>query len=185
MPMYNLIAHSDNYRKSTLRFKTNAQEKNQIVLTTNSARFKYKCKFPGSTPGNDTVKVVLISAPFKNLSNCWRTLEMPIINCQIDLGITWNSTFIFVRGNYGFSTTTFAVTVTKLFAPVLFCFYVIWLPQDQGSSLTNPVLITVFTHFNPRVTRILVMQLGPKAKPSNRWGLNRKPSDSESNVLIH
>ena len=137
--MYNLIAHSDNYRKSTLRFKTNAQEKNQIVLTTNSARFKYKCKFPGSTPGNDTVKVALISAPFKNLSNCWRTLEMPIINCQTDLGITWNSNCILVSGNDRLSTTTFAVTDTKLFAPVLFCFYMLFgYPRTKGAaSLTQ------------------------------------------------
>ena len=32
--------------------------------------------------------------PLKYLSNFWRTLEMPLINCEVNLDLTWSSTCV-------------------------------------------------------------------------------------------
>ena len=54
----------------------------------NSASFKFKQKITGST-GNGT-KNVEIMVPLKYLSHIKRTLEMPLINCEINLILTWS-----------------------------------------------------------------------------------------------
>ena len=43
-------------------------------------------------------KMVEIMVLLKNLSNCWRTLEMPLINCEISLQLKWSKNFILVAG---------------------------------------------------------------------------------------
>ena len=56
----------------------------------------------------------------------------------------------------------------------------------RGDSLTRPMLITAFFYiFDPKVTGSLVTGLGPWARPSAEWGLNREPSDSYYNALTH
>ena len=32
--------------------------------------------------------------PLRYLSNFWRTLEMPLINCEVNLILTWSSTCV-------------------------------------------------------------------------------------------
>ena len=39
--------------------------------------------------------------PLKYLSNFWRTLEMPLINCEINIFLTWSEKYIIVTGDYG------------------------------------------------------------------------------------
>ena len=55
----------------------------------NSKSFKYKQKITGGT-GNSSTKNIEIMKSLKCLSNFWRTLEMPLINCEINLIITWS-----------------------------------------------------------------------------------------------
>ena len=57
--------------------------------------FNYKVKFTGQT-GNDGTKDVEIMVPLKYLSNFWRTLEMPLINCEVNLTLTWSSTCVLI-----------------------------------------------------------------------------------------
>ena len=40
--------------------------------------------------GDDGTKSVEIMVPIKYLSNLWRTLEMPLINCELTLILTWS-----------------------------------------------------------------------------------------------
>ena len=40
--------------------------------------------------GNNGTKDVEIIVPLKYLSNFWRTLEMPLINCEVNLILTWS-----------------------------------------------------------------------------------------------
>ena len=54
--------------------------------------------------------------PLKYLSNFWRTLEMPLINCEVNLILTWSSTCVITVSN---SVGTFAITDTKLYVPVV------------------------------------------------------------------
>ena len=59
--------------------------------------------------------------PLKYLSNFWRTLEMPLINCEVNIIIilTWSSTFVFIATNIPNQNATFAISGTKLYAPVV------------------------------------------------------------------
>ena len=103
MPMYNLIEYSDNYAKTTgslwqyckdIPARNNAN--NAIIIFSEdniTDSFKFKAKITGET-GNNGTKDVEIMVPLKYLSNFWRTLEMPLINCEVNLILTWSSTCV-------------------------------------------------------------------------------------------
>ena len=57
--------------------------------------------------------------PLKYLSNFWRTLEMPLINCEVNLIFTWSSTCVLISTNVQNQNATFAITDTKLYVPVV------------------------------------------------------------------
>ena len=57
--------------------------------------------------------------PLKYLSNFWRTLEMLLINCEINLILTWSSTCVLVSTNIAAQNATFTITDTKLYVPVV------------------------------------------------------------------
>ena len=64
-------------------------------------------------------KMVEIMVLLKNLSNFWRTLEMPLINCEISLQLKWSKNFILVAGTAANQRKTFSITDTKLYVPVV------------------------------------------------------------------
>ena len=54
--------------------------------------------------------------PLKYLSNFWRTLEMPLINCEVNLILTWSSTCVITNSN---GAGAFEITNTKLYVLVV------------------------------------------------------------------
>ena len=54
--------------------------------------------------------------PLKYLSNFWRTLKMPLINCEVSLIFTWSSTCVITNST---GEGKFKITDTKLFVPVV------------------------------------------------------------------
>ena len=56
--------------------------------------------------------------PLKHLSNFWRTLAMPQINCQISLILSWSENFV-ISNSAANQETTFPITDTKLYVPVV------------------------------------------------------------------
>ena len=87
MPMYNLIEYSNNYSKtSSSLWQYYIYEPNDNLADSES--FKSKVKITGSTPAVDNTKDIKIILPLKYLSNFWRTLEMPLINCEVNLILT-------------------------------------------------------------------------------------------------
>ena len=50
--------------------------------------------------------------PLKNLSNFWRTLEMPLIHCEVDFILIWSSTCLITNAT---GTGTLKITDTKLY----------------------------------------------------------------------
>ena len=54
--------------------------------------------------------------PLKYLSNFWRTLEMPLINCEVKLDLTWSSACVITNST---GAGRFAITDTKLYVPVV------------------------------------------------------------------
>ena len=67
--------------------------------------------------GNDRKKNVEIMVPIKYLSNFWRTLDMPFINCEVILILTWSENCVIVSTNVENQNATFAITDTKLYVP--------------------------------------------------------------------
>ena len=54
--------------------------------------------------------------PLKYLSNFWRSLEIPLINCKVELSLSWieNCILTSLAGN-----STFTITDAKLYVPVV------------------------------------------------------------------
>ena len=57
--------------------------------------------------------------PLKYLSNFWRTLEMSLINCEVNLILTWSSTCVIVSTNIVNQGATFTITDTRLYVAVV------------------------------------------------------------------
>ena len=53
----------------------------------NVPSFKYKANLIANTEANGTKKEVKLAVPLKCLSNFWRSLEMPLINCKVELSL--------------------------------------------------------------------------------------------------
>ena len=97
MPMYNLIEYSDNYQDSSAtlyQYKRDEPPESDAVadLTAdNSSSLKYKVSLLGNplVANNIARRNVNVVVPLKYLSNFFRSLEMPLINCKIKLNLTW------------------------------------------------------------------------------------------------
>ena len=87
MPMYNLIEHSDNYSKTFGNLWDYYKDDTNDDIT-QSESFKSKIKITGRTLATGNTNNVEIAVPLKYLSNFWRTLEMPLINCEVYLILT-------------------------------------------------------------------------------------------------
>ena len=68
---------------------------------------------------DDGTKNVEIMDPLKYLSNFWRTVEMPLINCEINLVLTWSENCVIVSTDVANQNVTFAVSDTNLYVPVV------------------------------------------------------------------
>ena len=55
----------------------------------------------------------------KYLSNFWKTLDMPLINCQINLILTWSEKCFIVSDTAANQVPTFAIIDTKIYVPVV------------------------------------------------------------------
>ena len=83
---------------------------------TQSESFKSKIKIKGKTPAAGNTKNVAIIVPLKYLSNFWRTLEMPLINCEVSLFLTWSSTCEISSAT---GETKFKITEINIYVPVI------------------------------------------------------------------
>ena len=99
MSIYNLIEYSDNDQDSSAtlyQYKRDEPPNNNANLTAdNSTSFGYKVNLLGNIAAADPDNVrvgklnVKIVVPVKYLSNFFRSLEVPLINCKIKLNLTW------------------------------------------------------------------------------------------------
>ena len=134
MLMYSLIEYSDNYSKTSGSLwqyyrdeptLTNADAITNFHAADNSASFKFKQKITGVTD-DDSTKNVEIMVSLKDLSNVWRTLKMPLFNCEINIVLTWSDKCVLSNDT---KATTFAITNTKLYVPV------VTLPTQDNAKL--------------------------------------------------
>ena len=82
----------------------------QHPLNTNQVFFK-----PLTAADNGVFKDLKIALPLKYLSNFWRSLEMPLINCKIHLELNWSKECVMSA----IADTTFKITNTRLYVPIV------------------------------------------------------------------
>ena len=124
MPIYNLIEYSDNYQDSSAtlyQYKLDEPPEDDAVAeltVNNSSSFKYKVNLLGNPVLDDNItkRSVKVAVPLKYLSNFFRSLEMPLINCKIKLNLTWKKECVLSTdaGNAVFITND-----TKMYVPVV------------------------------------------------------------------
>ena len=116
-----------NYAKTTVSLwqyckdipaRNNNNEITEFTLINTTDSFKFKVKIPGQTE-DDGTKDVEIMVPLKYLSNFWRTLEMPLINCEVNLILTWSSACVLISTNIPNQAAIFEIIDTKLYVPVV------------------------------------------------------------------
>ena len=81
--------------------------------------FNIKTKITGQTDHNGKIDNVETMVPLKYLSNFWRTLEIPLINCEVNLILTWSSDCVINYTNVANEVPIFAITGTNLYVPVI------------------------------------------------------------------
>ena len=124
MTMYNLIEYSDNYQDSSAtiyQYKRDEPPEDDAVadLTAdNSSSFKDKVSLLRNPvlDGNITKRSVKVVVPLKYLSNLFRSLEIPLINCTIKLNFSWKKECALSTdaGN-----AVFIINDTKMYVPVV------------------------------------------------------------------
>ena len=142
MPMYNLLEYSKNYEKASgslfnyYRDEPNvaeiANDNGAINISIrNSKSFDYKTKIVGTLADNVLEKEVTIAIPLKYLGNFWRSLDIPLTNCEITLILSWYKECVIVgrafRGPPGAAASRinsptsakFEITDYKLYVPVV------------------------------------------------------------------
>ena len=109
--LYNSLEYSDNYAKTSKSLwqfckDIPAVDNNNAIVnfTENNLTdsFNFKVKMAGQTGDNGTENV-----------------EMPLINCEINLNLTWSANCVIVSTNVANQNATFAITDTKLYVPVV------------------------------------------------------------------
>ena len=133
--MYNLIEYSSNFSETTgsLWFYSKDEAtgfNNNFGNTDDFKSFKYKAKLlgnkgqPNPNNTNGILKYATVAVPLKCLSNFWRLLEMPLINCKVELELKWTKCCVLsAAGNDNTNAKPnniiFTIKGTKLYVPVV------------------------------------------------------------------
>ena len=70
--------------------------------TATSKSFKYKIKITGRTGNNNSSLNAEVVVPLKYSNNFCRSLDLLLINCEIELGLTWSQYFVISKGSRTF-----------------------------------------------------------------------------------
>ena len=122
IPMYNLTEYSDNYSDTSdslwqfKRFELSYNDVNTISTNDNAPSFKCKASIIGDIGADGKKKGVKIAVLLKYLSNFWRSLEMPLISCKVEISSDWYTKCIIIIGG---TAETFLIRDAKLYVPVV------------------------------------------------------------------
>ena len=128
MLMYNSIEYSNAYSKTSgslwqyCRDEPTRNNNGNIINfpadNNNSNSFKFKQQITGQTKNGGTNNVeIMVSLKYPR--NFWRTLEMPLINCEITLQLTCSKKRFLVAGTASNQVPKFKITGAKLYVPVV------------------------------------------------------------------
>ena len=128
MPMFSLLEYSKNYRKTTGSLWNYYRDEPSDPVSSNSESFKDKTNNAGKAPeDNGSLTNAKVVIPLKHLSNVWRNLNIPLINCEVELILTWSKNCVLADMTVdadadpaivALSDAKFKITDTKLYVPV-------------------------------------------------------------------
>ena len=124
MLMYNLIEYSDNYQDSSATLYQNKRDEPPEadavadLTANNSSSFKYKINLLGDPvhAGGIARRNVKVVVPLNYLSNFFRSLQIPLINCKIKLNLTRKKECVLSTDA---GAAVFIINDTKLYIPVV------------------------------------------------------------------
>ena len=129
MPMYNLLQYNKNYRKTTGSLWNYYRDEPSNPYSSKFESFKYKTSITGKTPeNNDSLTNVKLVISLNYLSNFWRSLNIPLIHCEVELILTWSKNCVLADMTVNadadpaivaLSGAIFQITDTKLYVPVV------------------------------------------------------------------
>ena len=133
MPMYNLIEYSSNYSETTGRLWFYSKDEvtdfaadivNDKILNLLNIRLKWlgNTVAQADNAANGISRNVKIVVPIKDLSNFWRSIEMALINCKVELKLRFTKHCILSAAgndndNGNDDNITFTIKDTKLYVP--------------------------------------------------------------------
>ena len=136
------MEYSDNYSNKSGRLwqyckDIPAVNNNGNIVDFNGAAndtdsFNSKAKITGQADDDGEIDNVETMVPLKYLSNFWRTLEIPLINCEVSLILNWSANCVIAYNNVANQGATFIITETKFYVPV-----VTLSTQDDAKLLTQ------------------------------------------------
>ena len=121
--MHNLIEYRDNYSKTSGSVWQYCKDIPAVdddggIFYFNVANVTDPFNFKSNQTNNDgEINNVEIMVPLKYLSNLWRNLEMYLINCEVNLILTWSANCVITYTNIADQIPTFTITKTKLYVP--------------------------------------------------------------------
>ena len=128
MSMYNLTEYSDIYSKKSGSLWQYYRDEPVLGATdnvihfpadnNNSISFKFKQKITVKI-GKDDTKDDEIMVLLRYVNNICKILEMPLINCEINLMTSWSANCFLVASTAAYQMRTFKITDTKLYVPVV------------------------------------------------------------------
>ena len=112
MPIYNLLEYSENYATTSASLWQYFRDEPDDNMK-DFESFKFKSSINTNNAGIADENIVV---PLKYLSNFWRNLEMPLINCEVTLDLGWPENCAICEANRG---STFSMTGAKLYVPIV------------------------------------------------------------------
>ena len=138
-----------------------------------------KAKIKGQTGdgNNDTIAGTVdikIMGSLKYLIHFWRTLEMPLINCEIELILDWSANCVIIYTDDNNQIPTFTITEINLYVSVV-----------TSSTQDNSKLLPQLKNGFKRAITWNIYLIKPELLPQNS-NLNRliEPSFQEVNRLF-
>ena len=191
--MYNLLEYNKSYKKTTGSFWNYYRDEPSDPHSSNSDSFDYKTSIEGNTynvdekitnddgnevdnPKHDATKVgkneTEVVIPLKYLNNFWRSLNIRLINCEVELILTWSKNCILV------DITVKGTTIPAIVAPL----------ELEFQITDTKLYVRVVTLWKENDTKLLE-QLKTGFKITIKWNKYRsqmtvQPQNNNLNYLI-
>ena len=164
--MYILLEYSKNYEKTSgSLFNYYRDEPNEAEIANdngainisirNSKSFDYKSKIVGTLAANFLEKEVTIVIPLKYLGNFWRSLDIPLIHCEITLVLSWYKECVLVSGAHRGPPAAAPAFITS--------------PENAKFEITDCKLYIPIVTLSPENDNKLLEQLKSGFKRSIKW----------------